>query len=356
MVHALIDSTVSAQSGHCHNSPLHLTFCDKAVLSANIPPMEQLPSLTMAHPIAYAIPAQAGLRLQLAPALLLVLICMGGQAFAHTTYLRPVDYQPDPGDSIDILIYHGTFDESAQSIIVEVIDEIKGYGPNGPYPINKQGWSSREPGSKAWQRWNQFKYKVGASNLRRTSILDWSSKEEGFHLVGVEVKPSRVALDEQKFHEYLVEVGLQDEPINEFQPVNADGIFTEIFIKTAKTILQVGDAGIGKVTEPLGLSSEIVPLQNPMELKAGDTMIFKLLLRGRPLANQVVLAGQPQGFAGKGRGVHTAYRSDAQGNVSITFPEDGEWWIAFDNIRIAQPGNAYDLLSHWTTLTFEIDP
>ena len=41
----------------------------------------------------------------------------------------------------------------------------------------------------------------------------------------------------------------------------------------------------------LGYEAEIVPLQNPYALKAGDVLKVRCLVLGKPLTNYVVLAG-----------------------------------------------------------------
>ena len=280
--------------------------------------------------------------------MLVLFSCCSASLPAHTTYLRPLTYEVKAGESLDILVYNGTFEESMQAVPVSVIAEIKGLGPSERYAVSKEQWQSREPGSSAWQQWNKLKSRLGGKDLRRTSTIAWTSQEPGYHTIGVEVKPARIAMDEKKFHEYLEEVGMENEPIHELKPDDPEGFIVEAYIKTAKTIIRNGDPASDPSGKPLGLSSEIVPLQNPSELEIGDTLTAMVLVRGKPVPDQVVLAAT----ANKD---HKAYRSDAKGAVRIPITDSGEWWIAFNRMQALAAEHEYDLLSHWTTLTFEVE-
>lgn len=276
-------------------------------------------------------------------------------AHAHTTYLRPLGYTAAAGESVEVLVFNGKFDESVQAAPVESVNKLISSGPFGIFPVDKEAWHLRESESSAWRQWNKLKDKLGGMDQRRTSIINFSSEEEGAHVIGLQFHPARIAMDMPKFAEYLEEVGLQDEPISRFKASEPDAIVKEQWTKTAKTIIDIGSGGGGDVTRPTGLSAEIVPLSHPRDVRTGQMLKLQLLISGRPLPNQVVLAGREQGFAGKGRGDHTVHRSNADGIVDILITDGGEWWVGFNLMRPAKPGQEVDLVTYWTTLTFEID-
>jgi uncharacterized GH25 family protein len=65
----------------------------------------------------------------------------------------------------------------------------------------------------------------------------------------------------------------------------------EQYQKHVKAVLQVGDARSNTFSTVLGYPAEIVPLRNPYAAHIGDTLAFRCLVDGKPLTNQLVIAG-----------------------------------------------------------------
>jgi len=66
-----------------------------------------------------------------------------------------------------------------------------------------------------------------------------------------------------------------------------DAAFTNRYEKFAKALLNADAADPEFVTTPLGHALEIIPMDNPADLRAGDELRVKVLLNGEPVATEV---------------------------------------------------------------------
>jgi len=59
----------------------------------------------------------------------------------------------------------------------------------------------------------------------------------------------------------------------------------EIYSRRGKALVQIGDVGTDTdyVTQPLGLTLEIVPVENPYSLAPNSPMTSKIYYRGLPM-------------------------------------------------------------------------
>lgn len=114
--------------------------------------------------------------------------------------------------------------------------------------------------------------------------------------------------------------------------------------------------GIGGQTDdyktPLGLPAEILLAANPASMKVGDTLSFQALLKGRPMANQLVYASY-DGHDDKGGAAKAVrMRTDASGHASFKISTGGKWFITLINMQKTTGDATYE--SNWSTVTFEI--
>ena len=65
----------------------------------------------------------------------------------------------------------------------------------------------------------------------------------------------------------------------------------ERYSKHVKTLIQVGTTPSNHYATVMGYPAELVPVENPYDLKAGGTLHVKTLVDGKPAANQFVLFG-----------------------------------------------------------------
>lgn len=89
---------------------------------------------------------------------------------------------------------------------------------------------------------------------------------------------------------------------------------TQTSAKFAKTVVQVGRRGPRAFARVVGHPLELVPVNDPAALRAGDTLVVRLLYRGRPVAGAHLHAG-----AAPRDSAHAATRKD----LSLTTNTDG---------------------------------
>ncbi|MBB5709971.1 DUF4198 domain-containing protein [Sphingomonas xinjiangensis] len=85
-------------------------------------------------------------------------------------------------------------------------------------------------------------------------------------------------------------------------------------------------APTGTVFKPTGKGLELVPVTHPNDLVAGEAATFQFLLNGKPGANLYVTA-IPGGSRYRDALKQMDLRTDAQGKVSVTWPEPGMYWL-----------------------------
>jgi uncharacterized GH25 family protein len=123
----------------------------------------------------------------------------------------------------------------------------------------------------------------------------------------------------------------------------------------------VGDASDGAAQKPVGHRFELVPLSDPAEWSAGDTVSFKLLLDGEPVAGHRVCSNY------QGRGAFnwaSQGRSNNTGTVSFSFGRPGIWYLRTHLIRPLDKSKALsdpaaqkaDWESFYATITFNVNP
>lgn len=81
-----------------------------------------------------------------------------------------------------------------------------------------------------------------------------------------------------------------------------------------------------KALEPTGRGLELVPVTHPNDLVAGSTATFRFILDGQPAAGLDV-AVIPGGIRYRDKLEEQNFKTDAQGEVKITWPGPGMYWL-----------------------------
>jgi uncharacterized GH25 family protein len=119
-----------------------------------------------------------------------------------------------------------------------------------------------------------------------------------------------------------------------------------------KAILNVGSPSGTKVLEtPVGDALEFIPLDNPADLKAGDYFQFKLLFKGKPVAEYVNAT-----YVGFSQEDDWAYstRTNSKGLGEIKILHSGPWILKANHKAPYPDPEEADEYSFTSSLTFEV--
>ncbi|MEO8335925.1 MAG: DUF4198 domain-containing protein [bacterium] len=261
----------------------------------------------------------------------LLIVASASLAFAHDLFLKPDAFFVAPNGTVAVTALNGTFSTSEGSVTRDRLIDIAIAGPAGRTKADTSTWSEKGKAS-------HWKAKVGAA---------------GTYTLGASLKPRIIALAAKDFNAYLADDGLPDILAARRKDGELAKPSRERYSKHVKALVQVGDAHSASYGIVLGYPAEIVPLSNPYETGKG-TLRIKALVDGKPMADQVVIAGgrTPAGARLKEQSV----RTDAQGIASIALNANGTWYVKFIRmVRIpVSAKDSVDYESKWATMTFAI--
>ena len=186
-------------------------------------------------------------------------------------------------------------------------------------------------------------------------------------MVAVALRPRTVRESAEGFRQYLALEGAPEALERygrEGRLPTVDSV-TRRYAKYAKTIVEVGRGGSRAFGRPAGHPAEFVPLTDPRDLQAGDTLAVRLLYRGRPLAGARVRAGAaptagrtaaspaaaPPTPSGERAAVDLV--TDEAGVARVPVAVSGLWNVRTIQIVPADSGSGADWDVHWATLVFQ---
>jgi hypothetical protein len=148
----------------------------------------------------------------------------------------------------------------------------------------------------------------------------------GGYILAMETTGSLSQLPFLRFNDYVGAEGITPiiEQRHRLHQDQADG--REIYNRRAKTILQAGPvdaAAIARVTQPLGMSLEIVPERHPQMLGAGRRLPLRIVFNGRPLAGALVKLTDLDADAEP----VAKLRTGPDGRCVMTIPKPGKWQL-----------------------------
>lgn len=159
----------------------------------------------------------------------------------------------------------------------------------------------------------------------------------------------------QDFIAYLRHDGVLD-TLAVFEKENTLSQVRERYSKHVRAIAQVGDRRTDDHARALGYPVEILLEQNPYQLKFGQELSFRVLFKGKPVANQLVRASY-EGFHGHDEsGGHVnsiQLRTDKDGRAKFLLSNKGAWYLSLIHMEKIQDREA-DYESNWATVTFTI--
>lgn len=256
--------------------------------------------------------------------LTLFILLVAERTLAHDFWIEPSTFHPASGDVVYIGLRVGErFAGEPVSRNPARIVRFEAHASSGTTPV--LGASGRNPAG--WLRVE------GEESI----VVTYQSRPT----IHSPMKPD-------VFEAYLREEGLDSVLAHRARHGTAREPGREMFSRSARAIL-CGRGAVRTPVDPPGLPLEIVPLTDPCRMES-DEFLGRIVFKGQPLANALVVAMQRNGRE------RVEARSDTLGRVTLRLPSGGPWLIKSVHMIAAPASSGVDWESIWASLTFERVP
>lgn len=180
--------------------------------------------------------------------------------------------------------------------------------------------------------------------------VEYEFHNVGTQLVALESNQAYLESEPAEFETYLKEDGL-DYIIEDRQARGEQNRKSrELYSRFAKLLVQVGDKTDDAYKKRTGLKLEIMPSQNPYDLKSGDYMDCKVYYRGNPEPHTLVKVWSHVGNRIFLQNIYT----ESDGSIRFPISSTGPWMVStVKMIRSSSPKAEWE--SMWASLVFEIE-
>lgn len=247
---------------------------------------------------------------------------------AHDLFLKLDSYFIPPNSAVRVAVLNGTFATSEAAVTSDRLLDLSLVGPSERRSIPRAAW--KPAGDTTW--------------------LTVQTGAQGTYVIGASLSPRQIALSAEDFNGYLKEDGIPDVLDARTRNGELGRAARERYQKHVKAIFQVGDVRTSAFETVLGYPAEIVPLTNPYFAIVGDTLAVRCLVDGRPVAQQLVIAGGQRDATPI---PEVRARSDTQGVARFVIRSPGKWYVKFIRMTPVQ-GDSVNYESKWATLTFQV--
>ena len=263
-----------------------------------------------------------------------LLAALATPARAHEFWLSPSGYRPAAGDVVSVSMLAGTGFRG----------EVKPYAVPRTVRFVLRGARVSDLRGLAAN---------GDPVAARFRVADGSGQ-----LLAYESNFASIELPAPEFDRYLKLEGL-DGPLAARKD---GGPGRERYARCPKAWIGAGHAE--RVTQPAGLTLEIVPLADP---STSPRLPVRVLLRGQPLGGVLVRAwNRPLAGAGAGAapvdpaardsvGPVAEKRTNARGEAALDVGRAGEWLVSAVHMEPSTDKQAADWQSFWASVTFARD-
>ena len=257
------------------------------------------------------------------PLLALLLAFATTAASAHTPYLLPGDFAPQPGATVALdasftetfFVPEAVFDDSRFEVI----------GPDGTSvaPDSVQLFKLRTVAEHTLPK-SPGTYRFSTGPRFGARFLTW------------EIDGKRESSREPDAR----------------MPAGAKVVSDFQSLTRAETYVTIGEPSRGALA-PSGKGLEFVPVDHPNDLFVGETFRFVVQYDGKPLANQPVEITEGVWMSDRKPRV-VELKSDAQGQASFKLEQAGTWLALSRHRTTAPAGSKAAEISNSTTLTFRV--
>lgn len=258
----------------------------------------------------------------------LLLLLTAGTVAAHDLFLRADRYFVPPDSTVRMLVLNGTFSKSENAVTKDRLRALSIAAFGRVTPLDTAVWIDRGD----------------------TSVVTARVGESGTYIFGASLSPRELRLEAKEFNAYLASDGIPDVLAARRKNGSLNRPARERYSKHVKALIQVGDTRSAGYDAALGYPAEIIPLNNPYDLKLGGTLRIRAIVDGRPIPNQLVMSG---GRTAGGAVIPARpVRTDAEGVARIRVRSPGVWYVKFIHMEPMVGSTTVDYESKWATLTF----
>jgi hypothetical protein len=148
--------------------------------------------------------------------------------------------------------------------------------------------------------------------------------------IAIELAPKTLVLDPKLINEYYDEIHASPAIRAQWDSIPAPKQWRESYVKHATSFVRVGSpVNDTSWALPLRLGLEIVPMSDPTNLVAGQTLRVRVLRRGIPIGG-FQLGARREG-APESADVFVA--TDGTGQATIALPREGHWLLFGTDLR-----------------------
>lgn len=276
------------------------------------------------------------------------------RAHAHETWMLPSTFTPSPNAEVSFTLSSGMDFPHDETAIAPERLERHGLRWHDGTKLETTKLRIGERGEHALN----LHARVGTSGVAQAYVT---------------LHPRDIDLDASQIEHYFEEIGASQELRDTWERVKGSTAWHETYTKYAKCVLVVGDAtepdapadempgpgpgapsGDASATattdaawsKPLGLALELVLLDDPRSMTAGDDVRFRLLRDGKPLV------GQPVGRSVEGRGSRRFETTDENGEVTFPMSRSGRVLIFSTDLRYVDRDSKW--VSRFATMTLQV--
>lgn len=171
--------------------------------------------------------------------------------------------------------------------------------------------------------------------------------QEGTHMLIMQSNNAFIALDGEKFNEYLKEDGLDDVYLHRQKTKTLADSAKEFYSRHSKLLVQCGSKTDDTYKKETGLPIEIIPDKNPYALKKGDPIKFKVLFNGKPLFGARVKVWNKHNNKIAVQNIYSLQN----GTIETVISNSGTWMVSVVTMTKSKDPKA-DWQSYWGTLVF----
>jgi uncharacterized GH25 family protein len=256
----------------------------------------------------------------------LFIIAFAVLAQAHEFWLLPKKFRYKAGEEIKIDLMAGEgFEGEFWDLKRNKVEKLELHRLNGVKELTKE------------------------VKLTEGNNLSYKADLGGTYLFTLKSNDAYNELEGKEFNSYLEEDGL-DYILEQRKKSNSlDKKSTEYYTRFAKLLVQSGDRTDNTHKKVVGLKYEIVPEQNPYNLKVGDYMTCKILYAGQPAPHSLVKVWNRVRDTSFMQNIYT----ENDGTIRFPISAAGPWMVS--SVRmIASEKEGAEYHSLWASLVFGI--